>query len=110
MWSTPTKERLDKIPRLYEQEKTPLKDQIVHLHFFMFGSDWWITEYDGEDTFFGFVRINQDDVNSEWGYISFNELKEISINGIEVDCEHEEFFPPQPVSGISAIKTFDKVI
>jgi hypothetical protein len=110
MWSTPTQKRLDEIPRLGAQESTPMRDQIVYLHFFIGGSDWWVTEFDGEDLFFGFARINMDDNNSEWGYVSFKELKDISINGIEVDCELEQFFKPMPVHEIPAINTFDKVI
>ena len=26
---------------------------------------------------------------AEWGYVSFNELKSINVNGIEIDCEVE---------------------
>jgi hypothetical protein len=33
MWNTPTKEELSKIPRLYETERIPLKDKIIHMHF-----------------------------------------------------------------------------
>lgn len=93
MWNVPTKERLSKLPRLYETENVPLKEKPVHLHFFIGGSDWYIAEYDGEDLFWCFAILNNDYEMSEWGYISFSELKEININGIEIDCELEEFFP-----------------
>ena len=53
MWNTPTKEELAKIPRLYETENIPLKDKIIHLHFFIGGCDWYIAEYDGEDSVLG---------------------------------------------------------
>jgi hypothetical protein len=51
MWNTPTKEELANIPRLYETENIPLKDKIIHMHFFIGGCDWFIAEYDGEDLF-----------------------------------------------------------
>jgi hypothetical protein len=37
------------------------------------------------------------------GYVSFSELIAISINGIEVDCELEDYWMPTPVSEISKI-------
>ncbi len=104
MWNEPSKERLARIPRLYETESTPLKDKIIHLHFFIGGSDWFVTEYDGDDLFFGYAILN-DPQNAEWGYISFDELKDININGIEIDCEVEECWQPKPVSQISKIRT-----
>ena len=88
MWNTPTKETLDKIPRLYETENIPLHDKLIHLHFFVGGCDWFIAEYDGHDLFWGFVILNDDFVNAEWGYVSFKELKDIKIDGwLEIDCE-----------------------
>ena len=35
MWNEPSKERLAKIPRLYETERIPLKDKLIHLHFLL---------------------------------------------------------------------------
>ncbi len=91
MWNEPTKERLAKIPKLYETENVPLKDKEIHLHFFMGNCDWYVAEYDGEDLFWGFAILNNDLQSAEWGYISFSELKSIKINEwLEVDCELEE--------------------
>ena len=77
MWNKPGKEQLAKIPRLYETEKINGKDKIIYLHFFIGGCDWYIAEFDGEDLFFGFAILN-DPQNAEWGYISFQELDEIT--------------------------------
>ena len=86
MWNVPTPEKLATVPRLYGTESVPLKDKIIHLHFFIGGCDWYIAEFDGEDTFFGYAILNNDLDNAEWGYISFSELKEIKIQGcIEID-------------------------
>ena len=87
MWNTPTKEQLDKIPRLYETQDTPLMDKLIYQHFFIFGSDWYVSEYDGNNTFFGFVILNGDCINAEWGYISFQELRKLNISGFEIDCD-----------------------
>jgi hypothetical protein len=37
MWNELSREQLDKIPRLYDTEDTPLKDKLIYLHFFIFG-------------------------------------------------------------------------
>lgn len=103
MWNVPTKERLSKIPKLYETEEVSLKDKMIHLHFFIAASDWYIAEYDGHDLFWGYAILNNDFQMAEWGYISFKEMREISINGIEIDCELEEYFPVRKASEIDKI-------
>ena len=80
MWNTPTKEQLDRIPRLYETENVPTEEKLIHLHFFIGGCDWYVSEYDGDDLFFWFAILNSDFEMAEWGYISFAELKSIRIN------------------------------
>jgi hypothetical protein len=93
VWNIPSKERLAKIPKLYETEKTPLKDRLIYLHFFIGGCDWYIAEYDGEDLFWGFAILNNDYEMAEWGYLSFSELKAIKMDGcLEVDCEIEDYW------------------
>ena len=104
MWNIPTQDRLNRIPRLYETEDVPLKDKHVHLHFFIFGSDWFACEYDGDDLFFGFVILNNDYQMAEWGYFSFEELKKINISGIEIDCELERFWEVRRASEIDEIR------
>lgn len=105
MWNEPTKERLVKMPKLYETENVPLKDKLIRLHFFIGGCDWYISEYDGDDLFFGFAILNNDLQMAEWGYISFGELKSIKIDGwLEVDCELEEFWQAKRVIEIDKIR------
>jgi len=104
MWNIPSKERLVKIPRLYETENIPPKDKEIHLHFFIGGCDWYICEYDGHDIFFGFCILNDDYQNAEWGYVSFSELKSIKIDGcLEIDCVREEYWKTQKASKIEKI-------
>jgi hypothetical protein len=106
MWNTPKPARLARIPALYATENVPTKDKIVHLHFFISGCDWYITEFDGEDTFFGFAILNNDTQNAEWGYCSFSELQSIRMSGfVQVDCELAKYFKPCKVSTVSRISS-----
>ena len=94
MWNEPTKKRLAQIPQLYDTEHLPFNEKKIYLHFFIGGCDWYVAEYDGKDTFFGYVILNNDYQNAEWGYFSFGELKRIKIHGcFEVDCECEISWP-----------------
>ena len=102
MWRTPTREQFDQIPRLYETENVPTGDKLIYLHFFLGGCDWFIAEYDGDDLFFGFAILNGDYEMAEWGYISFSELKAISIDGMEIDCDM--YWTPTKARNIDLIK------
>lgn len=105
MWNIPTKERLAKIPKLYETENVPLKDKEIHLHFFIGGCDWFVCEYDGDDRFFGFAILNNDYQMAEWGYVRFSELKEINVEGwLEVDCELEDIWQVKRAIEIDKIR------
>jgi len=104
MWNEPTQKRLSKIPNLYETEDIPLKEKLIYLHFFIFGCDWYICEYDSYDTFFGFCILNNDFQNAEWGYVSFSELKSIKIDDcLEVDCVLEQYWKVKEASEIKNI-------
>jgi len=103
MWNEPSKERLSRIPRLYETENKPLAEKMIHLHFFLGGCDWYVAEYDGEELFWGYAILNGDDRMAEWGYISFAELKRINLDGLEVDCELEEYWRVRKAKEIDRI-------
>lgn len=104
MWNTPSKSRLSRIPKLYDSDKIPLKEKLIYLHFFIGSCDWYAAEYDGKDLFWGFAILNNDYEMAEWGYFSFAELKALSLGGIEVDCEHKNYFPVQKASDIEKIR------
>ena len=105
MWNEPKKERLSKIPKLYETENVPLKDKLIYLHFFIGGCDWFVCEYDGNDLFFGFAILNNDYQMAEWGYVSFSELKSIKADRwLEVDCELEEIWQVKTALEIDKIR------
>jgi hypothetical protein len=87
MWNPPTKIQLSKLPKLYETEDVPFKDKVVHMHYWIGETDWYMVEYDGEDLFYGYTILNGDMQNAEWGYISLQELKELKKKWLEVDRE-----------------------
>ena len=105
MWNTPTKEELDRIPKLYETENIPISDKIIHMHFFIGSCDWYIAEYDGEDLFWGYAILNGDMEMAKSGYISFTELRELVVPpGIEID--RDLCWEPRPVREIPKITKF----
>lgn len=75
-------ERIRTMPKTYDQDG--LGDQaVVHLHYFVGGSDWWITEKDREaeqHQAFGLADLFGD--GGELGYIS---IVEITQCGAELD-------------------------
>jgi hypothetical protein len=104
MWNIPGRQRLAILPKLYETEHVPLKEKLIHLHFFIADCDWYIAEFDGKDLFWGFAILNGDLQNAEWGYVSFRELKSLKIRGwLEVDCEFEWFWEVRRASEIEKV-------
>jgi len=84
-----TKELKEKLPDLYDQEGE--EDPTVHAKYFTPDADWtwYVLEFDGEDTFFGYV----DGLEAEFGYFSLSELKEVKGPlglGIERDLYWKE--------------------
>ena len=84
MWNTPTTEQLRRIPKLYETENIPPNDKIIYLHFFVGACDWYIAEYDGKDTFWGYANLGDSEL-AEWGNISFSELQELKTYANMID-------------------------
>ncbi len=68
-----TEEMKKTIPKLYSQEN--VKDPMVYAKFFDPTSNWtwYVTEFDGEDMFFGLV----DGHEKEMGYFSLSELENV---------------------------------
>ena len=106
MWNEPNEEELKKIPKFYETEEITTKEKMIYLHFFIGASDWYVVEYDEtEQQFFGFVILNNDFESAEWGYFSFQELKNISLQGVEIDRDlHWEVRPAKKVNKIKKCK------
>jgi len=86
--------RLAKHP-LYSQESK--KDPTVYCKLFdAFGSaTWYLTEFDGVDTAFGYVTGLAED---EWGYVNIPELKSITFGTNIPRIECDMWFEPTPFS------------
>lgn len=101
MWNEPSKNQLEKIPKLYSQEN--VKDPKVRMKFFLVNMTWYITEFDGKDIMFGWVINDAYSDGAELGYVSFNELKGIKVRGMEVDRELS-FNAPNKLKLLSEVK------
>lgn len=93
-----TEELRKELPDLYSQDGKGM-DAVAVVHYFSpyTGWDWYGTEFDGEDTFFGFVR----GFESELGYFSLRELSEalVTIGMTRVPAvERDLHFTPTPLS------------
>jgi hypothetical protein len=87
---------------MYSTENINVKDKVIRMHFFLGGSDWYATEYSPEkDLFFGFVILNGDTLNAEWGYFSLPELATIKVQGIEID--RDLYWGPCPAREVEKI-------
>jgi len=107
MWNRPDPEELAKIPAFYSTEKVPLKEKIIHMHFFLGGCDWYAAEYDPESRiFFGFAILNDDLEMAEWGYFSFEELCDLRVKFLEVD--RDLHWQPQKAVEIERIKRAER--
>jgi hypothetical protein len=90
-------QQINTIPVTYAQDD--MGDQaIVHLHYFLNGSDWYITEKDvdgGIQQAFGYAVLGGNDQAAELGYIS---IEEITRYGGELDL----YFMPCTLAKIKA--------
>jgi hypothetical protein len=92
-----TQELRKELPELYSQDGKGY-DAIAVVHYFSpyMGWDWYGTEFDGEDTFFGLVR----GFETELGYFSLRELSEtmVSLGSTKVPAiERDLHWTPRPL-------------
>jgi len=81
------------LPPLYSTENDP--DPVARVKFFTPWSNWtwYATEFDGEDTFFGYVE----GLEKELGYFSLRELQSAS-GPVGLKIERDIHFRPTPLS------------
>lgn len=97
-----TQEIRRKIPPLYAQDGKG-NDAIVYVKFFSPYSNWtwYATEFDGNDTFFGYVAGPY----PELGYFSLSELENATLgNGVPA-VERDTWWTPAPLGDIRSGKT-----
>lgn len=93
-----TKEIRKKLPALYSQSEVP--DPMVQVKFFTPDSNWtwYATEFDGKDTFFGWVV----GFEKELGYFSLSEL-ESARGPMNLAIERDKWFKPMPLSEVKKL-------
>ena len=92
-----TQELRKKLPKLYETENVPLEEKVAVVKFFTPWTNWtwYATEFDGKDTFFGWVHGHE----REWGNFSLKELE--SIRGQwGLTIERDLYFNPTKIKDI----------
>lgn len=90
-----TKENRAKLPPLYATEETPAAEKVAVVKFFTPWTSWtwYAVEFDGVDTFFGYV----DGLEREFGYFSLAELAAIRGRfGLKIECDLH--FQPTPLA------------
>ena len=90
-----TKELREQLPPLYASEQ--IDDPIVVCKFFYpdFHWRWYAIEFDGKDTFFGYVAGDF----PELGYFTLSELQ-ANRGAIGLRIERDMFFVPKPLSEV----------
>lgn len=88
-----TEEIKKSLPNLYAQEDKSF-EAIAYVKFFTPDSSWtwYVTEFDGEDTFFGLVC----GLEKELGYFSLSELQQIR-GKLGLPVERDIYFKPTPI-------------
>ena len=79
-----TKALIKQFPQLRETEKEKKENINVIVKFFTPWTSWtwYATEYDGDNTFFGYVR----GMEGEFGYFSLSELERLrGMGGLKVE-------------------------
>lgn len=94
-----TKELEGKLPKLYEQENKG-DEAMVHMKFFDPCSNWtwFVTEFDGVDTFFGLVIGHE----TEFGYFSLKELQDCK-GPLGLGIERDLYFNPMPLKELKVL-------
>ena len=89
-----TKANLDALPPLYSQDGKGA-DATAYVKFFGGGRWTWLaTEYDGDDTFFGYVISGLGAVCDEFGYFSRSELEALRFPPFGLAIERDLHFTP----------------
>lgn len=84
-----------KLPALYSQDGQGMK-AIAHVKFFAGACTWYITEFDGKDTFFGWCDLGHGPGMAELGYVSKRELESVTF-GFGQKVERDLHFDPKPL-------------
>ena len=91
----PPASQRDRIPALYSTEDVEPADKVIWLKYFVAGASWLIAEVDWQTgVAFGWCDLGVG--FPEWGYVSLQELEELSVNagGWPLIVERDLYFTP----------------
>jgi hypothetical protein len=90
-----------KLPKLGAQDGKG-EDAIAYLKLFNPTGRYtlYVTEYDGEDTLFGYCLSPLEPAFDEWGYASLSELAETTVFGSMPAIERDKYWRERPVSEV----------
>jgi hypothetical protein len=93
-----TEEIRQKLPKLYSTENMPTEERMFVVKFFTPDSNWtwYAVEFDGKDTFFGYVQ----GFENEWGYFTLSELQE-ARGPLGLPIERDIYFEPTKCTTIT---------
>lgn len=94
-----TKELRGKLPKLYEQESLGM-NATVYVKFFHPTSRYtlFVTEFDGDDTLFGYCVSPLGADCDEFGYTSLNELETLQAGPFRLGMERDRHFTRQTLA------------
>ena len=89
------------LPALYACENAP--DPAAEVKLFMPGTrwTWYLLEFDGDDTLFGYVKSGLDERFDELGYISLSELEAL-VGPFGLRVERDVHWEPTRLSVLQA--------
>lgn len=99
-----TEELRKQLPPLYtNEEKSAEETMVIAKFFFPSGRfTWYATEFDGDDTFFGFVKSGLEPSFDELGYFSLRELENLKAGPFGLKVERDRGWKPRPLSEVMA--------
>ena len=103
MINEPSAKQLKGIPALYTTEAISTEDKVVYAHFRIFDSHWYIMEFDQVDSLFGYCILSGDLQNSEYGYVSMADLRQIKVLG-QFEVEFDTYWEPKPAGEVELIR------
>ena len=94
-----TKANRKALPPLYTNEGNANPTVVVKFFNPCGRSTWYVTEFDGDDLFFGYVVGEFSPTEDEWGNFSLAELSSLRVR-FGLPIEHDRHFRPQPIGDI----------
>ena len=75
MINRPEESELLKLAQIEVDKNTPLEERVMHMHFFLDGHDWYLSEYNPfSRTFFGYYVPHDQYHKACWGHFNIDDL------------------------------------